>query len=132
MTERVIAPERLDFVDVVTSSHNPTDHLDGETLILLLNANPDLTVLVARANVDFASDRLHVMPERLTSIRVEAEQITVSPFSFHAIPSVHETLEQDENGDHKYIGLIIWVGDRTIYHSGDAISWRRIGDPLSL
>jgi L-ascorbate metabolism protein UlaG (beta-lactamase superfamily) len=26
-------PERLDFMDVVTSSHNHTDHLDVETLI---------------------------------------------------------------------------------------------------
>ena len=32
MTERVIAPERLDFIDVVTSSHNHTDHLDRDTL----------------------------------------------------------------------------------------------------
>src|SRR5215213_1728986 len=31
MSERVIDPARLDFVDVVTSSHNHTDHLDGET-----------------------------------------------------------------------------------------------------
>src|SRR5680860_1174697 len=29
MTERVIDPERLDFIDVLTSSHNHTDHLDG-------------------------------------------------------------------------------------------------------
>jgi len=29
MTERVIAPERLDFIDIVTSSHNHTDHLDA-------------------------------------------------------------------------------------------------------
>ena len=71
MTERVIAPERLDFVDVVTSSHNHTDHLDGETLISLLKANPDLTVLVARANLDFAANRLQVVPERLTPIHVQ-------------------------------------------------------------
>jgi len=40
MTERLIAPERLDFVDVVTSSHNHTDHLDGETLVPLLKPIP--------------------------------------------------------------------------------------------
>ena len=32
MTERVISPHRLNFIDVVTSSHNHTDHLDAETL----------------------------------------------------------------------------------------------------
>src|SRR5215212_6910212 len=87
MTERVIAPEQLDFVDVVTSSHNHTDHLDGETLIPLLHANPNLTVFVSRANVDFAAGRLQIPPERLTSIRVSEEPITIAPFSFQAVPS---------------------------------------------
>ena len=123
MTERVISPERLDFVDVVTSSHNHTDHLDGETLIPLLHANPNLTMLVSRANVDFAANRLQVPPERLTSLRVHAKPITIEPFSFQAVPSAHETLEQDENGDHKYIGLIVQVGERIIYHSGDAVPY---------
>src|SRR6266511_2376081 len=96
MTERVIAPERLDFVDVVTSSHNHTDHLDGETLVLLWKANPNLRVLVSRANVNFAAERLQVSIERLTSIRVGDASIKISPFTFYAIPSAHETLEQDE------------------------------------
>src|SRR5215213_3904642 len=39
MTGRVVAPERLDFIDVVTSSHNHTDHLDAETLNSLRAAN---------------------------------------------------------------------------------------------
>src|SRR5919109_3216978 len=85
MTERVIAPERLDFIDVVTSSHNHTDHLDAETLVPLIKANPNLTVLVSRANINFAAERLHVPVERLTSICVDSEAITVDPFTFHAI-----------------------------------------------
>lgn len=121
MTERLIAPERLDFVDAVASSHNHTDHLDGETLIPLLKANPNLTVIVSRANVDFAAERLRVMPERLTPIRADDEPIELDPFTFHAIPSAHETLEQDENGDHRFIGLFIQVGKWTIYHSGDCV-----------
>ena len=130
MTERVIAPERMDFVDVVTSSHNHTDHLDGESLIPLLKANPTLTILVARANVDFAANRLQVPPERLTSIRVNEEPIIISPFAFQAVPSAHETLEQDENGDYKYIGLIIHAGGRIIYHSGDAVSYPGLVETL--
>jgi L-ascorbate metabolism protein UlaG (beta-lactamase superfamily) len=123
MTERVLAPERLDFVDVVTSSHNHTDHLDGETLIPILKANPNITVLVSRANVNFTAERLHVPVERLTSIRVDSEAIYIAPFTFHAIPSAHEAFEQDENGDHRYIGLILQVGKWTIYHSGDCVRY---------
>ena len=121
MTERVIAPERLDFVDVVTSSHNHTDHLDGETLIPLWNANPNLRVIVPRANLNFAAERLQVSPERLIPIRADGEAIKIEPFTFHAILAAHETLEQDENGDHRFIGLIIQVGNWTIYHSGDCV-----------
>lgn len=123
MTERVVAPERLDFVDVVTSSHNHTDHLDGETLIPLLRANPDLKMIVPRANVDFAAERLQVRPDRLTPIRVDDPPLVMHPFSFAALPSAHESLEQDENGDHRFIGLIIKVGKWTIYHSGDCIPY---------
>jgi L-ascorbate metabolism protein UlaG (beta-lactamase superfamily) len=123
MTERVIAPERLDFVDVVTSSHNHTDHLDGETLIPLLNANPHLKVIVPRANINFAAERLNLSPEHLTPIRTDEEGVSIDPFTFHAIPSAHETLEQDENGDHRFIGLIVQVGRWTLYHSGDCVPY---------
>lgn len=123
MTERVIAPERLDFVEVVTSSHNHTDHLDGETLMPLWRANPNLTVILSRANVSFAAERLQVDPERITPIRADGEAIRFDPFVFHAIPSAHESLEQDENGDHRFIGFVIQAGKWTIYHSGDAIPY---------
>ena len=123
MTERVIAPERLDFVDVVTSSHNHTDHLDADTLIPLLKVNPNLAMLVSGANVEFAAERLQVPAERLMPIRADGEAIKIDPFTFHAIPSAHETLEQDENGDHRYIGLILQAGKWTIYHSGDCVPY---------
>ena len=58
------------------------------------------------------------------------EPITIAPFSFQAVPSAHETLEQDENGDHKYIGLIVQVGERIIYHSGDAVPYEGLVETL--
>lgn len=131
MTERVIAPERLDFVDVVTSSHNHTDHLDGGTLIPLWKANPDLRVIVSRANVDFAAGRLQMPPEALTPISADGEATGFQPFTFSAIPSAHEVLEQDENGEHHYIGLIIQAGNWTVYHSGDCVPYDGLIERLS-
>lgn len=130
MTERVIAPERLDFVDAVTSSHNHTDHLDGETLIPLWKANPKLTVIVPRANLKFAAERLQVPPERLAPIRADGEPIQILPFTFHAIPSAHESFEVDENGDHKFVGYVIEVGGMTLYHSGDCVPYNGLVERL--
>jgi L-ascorbate metabolism protein UlaG (beta-lactamase superfamily) len=130
MTERVVAPERLGFVDVVTSSHNHTDHLDRETLIPLWKANANLTILVPRANVNFAAERLQVPAENLTPIRVGDEAMRIGPFTFHPIPSAHETLEQDENGDYRFIGLVVQLGKWTIYHSGDCIPYNGLVDRL--
>ena len=122
MTERVIAPERLKFLDAVTSSHNHTDHLDGETLIPLLQANPGLRVIVSRANLGFAAERLQVPEERLTSIHPR-EFLFVDIFMLQAIPSAHEALEQDENGDPRCIGFLVRAGPWTIYHSGDGVPY---------
>ena len=120
MTERAIAPERLDFIDVVTSSHNHTDHLDGETLGPLLQVNPKLQVIVSAANRAFAADRLQVPQARLTAITL-SQPVTVGAFTFHAVPAAHEQIEQDEQGHHKFIGLIVEVGPWVIYHSGDTV-----------
>lgn len=130
MTERVVAPEQLDFVDIVTSSHNHTDHLDGETLIPLLRATPDLKILVSRANVGFAADRLQVSPERLTPIDADGAAVQLEPFTFQAIPSAHESLEQDENGDYRFIGLIVQASDWTLYHSGDCVPYPGLEERL--
>jgi L-ascorbate metabolism protein UlaG (beta-lactamase superfamily) len=129
MTERVVAPERLDFIDVVTSSHNHTDHLDGDTVRPLLRANPDLTVIVPAANRDFAADRFEVAPERLTEIDV-GESIEVAGFTFHAVPAAHEALDTDTQGRHLYIGLVIEAGGVTTYHSGDTLRYDGMAERL--
>ena len=62
MTARVVDPRRLDMIEVVTSSHNHTDHLDHETLWPLLAANPGLTLVIPEANRQFVADRLDTDP----------------------------------------------------------------------
>lgn len=120
MTGRVIDPARLDFIDGVTSTHNHTDHLDGETLGPLLAVNPGLTVVVPRANLGFAAERLAVSPSRLTPVRV-GETVRVGPFALAAVPAAHEELETDGAGHHRFIGYVVEVGGYRLYHSGDTV-----------
>ncbi len=129
MTEQVIAPEKLDFIDVVTSSHNHTDHLDAETLIPLMQVNPDLKIVVSKANLEFAANRLQVSTERLTTI-THSQPLNLEPFTLHVVPAAHEDLEKDNEGNHRFIGLIVNVGGYTIYHSGDTLLYDGMVDIL--
>ncbi len=59
MTERCVKPELLGFVDIVTSSHAHTDHLDAETLVPIGRAHPGpLPLVLPTANIEVARERL--------------------------------------------------------------------------
>lgn len=118
LTERVIAPGRLTGIDVITSSHNHTDHLDAETLLPLLAANPQARLLIPRANRAFVRDRLGDVADRLEVLDA-GESITLAGVEFHGIPAAHDTVERDAAGCHRFLGYVARVAGRTLYHSGD-------------
>ena len=130
MTEQVINPEKLDFINVTTSSHNHTDHLDKETLTSLMKANPEMELLIPSANQQFAADRLETEPEKLCTINA-GESIRLGQFELHAIPAAHEELSTDDQDRHHYVGYIAKVGPWTIYHSGDTIPYEGMEEILS-
>lgn len=123
MTERVIDPARLDFVDVVTSSHNHTDHLDAETLVPLGYANPDLTLVVAEVNRQFVADRLRVDAGWPVGLNI-GSHVDVGPFRIEAVPAAHEQL------DPQYVGYVVRCGRWTLYHSGDTVRYDGMADRL--
>ncbi len=129
MTQLAIDPARLDFIDVVTSSHNHTDHLDGETLIPLLRANSEMMVVVPAANRQFAAERLQTAPERLKPID-DGDSVEVAGFRINAIPAAHDTIERDEQGRCRFLGYVIEFGNWTIYHSGDTLLYERMAELL--
>lgn len=120
MTGRVIAPERLNFVDVVTSSHNHTDHLDAETLVPLRVANPALQLVIPAANRGFVAERVGCDPDWPLALDA-GETVTAGAFTLSAVPAAHESLECDERGRHRYLGFVARCGPWTIYHSGDTV-----------
>src|ERR1051325_226893 len=122
MTERVVAPERWNFIEVVTSSHNHTDHLDPETLGPLLRANPKLDLVIPEATREFVIDRLKISAEWPRGL--DAGQFsTVGGFKIHAVPAAHEQLEKDRNGRHKFLGYVVEFGSAFIFHSGDTVPY---------
>ena len=122
MTGLVISPEALDFIDLTTSSHNHTDHLDGETLTALIQTNPKMELLVPSANRTFAAERLDMGPDQLETIDA-GQSIALGPFELHAVPAAHEDLAKDDLGRHQFVGYVAKLGPWTVYHSGDTIPY---------
>jgi L-ascorbate metabolism protein UlaG (beta-lactamase superfamily) len=130
MTERVVAPEKLDFVHVITSSHNHTDHLDAETLLPLLEANPSAALVIPEANREFVANRLQRPPE--FPIGVDAgKNISSNGFTIYGIPAAHEKIDRDEAGRCHFLGYIVQFGSWTIYHSGDTVLYDGMVETLA-
>ena len=114
MTERVVAPQKLSFVDVVTSTHNHTDHLDALTLRPILAANPKTKFVIPEANRAFVAERLNIDPAFPVGLAI-GETKSVADMTFTAVPAAHEQL------DPAYVGYVVRLGPFTVYHSGDTV-----------
>ncbi len=118
LTELVIKPEKLKGVNMVTSSHNHTDHLDAETLQGLHKANPEVKLVLPKANVDFARERLG--DDAPTFLPVDtSETVRTNDFSLTGILAAHDEVKLDEQGRSHFLGFVAKFGQWSIYHSGD-------------
>jgi L-ascorbate metabolism protein UlaG (beta-lactamase superfamily) len=129
MIELVIDPAQLSFVDVATSSHNHTDHLDAETLGPILARNPSLKLVIPEANRAFVAERLKIDPAVPIGLD-DGGTIELFGIRLSAIASAHETVERDEQGRVKALGYVLQFGDRSLYHSGDTLRYDGMAEKL--
>ena len=121
MTERCLAPEALDFVRVITSSHQHTDHFDEATLLPLADRAQGIKLVVPAAVEDQARARLDGSP-MVELIPVDAGDSTiVDGWWISAVAAAHNEIERDEEGRCKFLGYVIQRGGFSIYHSGDTL-----------
>ena len=129
MSERVINPALFTNISIVSSSHNHTDHLDGETLIPLLKNNPGIKFIIPEANRAFVADRVKCDINFAVGLN-DKEEITINDFTFYGIPAKHNEIERDESGNCKFMGFVIQFGGWSIYHSGDTLWFDEMVDLL--
>jgi|ERR1039458_2347658 L-ascorbate metabolism protein UlaG (beta-lactamase superfamily) len=120
MTALPVRPERLDFIDVVTSSHTHTDHLDPETLLPLHRANPRLKLVAPEAERDVIEKKLSGRGPAILGLD-QGRSIEIDGFRIYAVASAHENVTLDAAGRCRFLGYVIEFGKFAIYHSGDTI-----------
>jgi L-ascorbate metabolism protein UlaG (beta-lactamase superfamily) len=102
LTRRVVAPERLAFVDAVLSTHAHGDHLDEESLRAI-----GAPVVAPAGTVELACER---SGREVTGV-TERQPVEVAGFRVEPVPAAHP-------GEH-CVGYVIEAGSRRLYHSGD-------------
>ena len=115
ISERVVDPVKLNFVDLVTSSHSHTDHLDAETL----RAINGLRLLAPEAARDVANER---SGGAVAFTINDGQSVEIDRVTVHAVRSQH--------GDLPALGYVLRLDDRTIYHSGDTVVYDGLADRL--
>jgi L-ascorbate metabolism protein UlaG (beta-lactamase superfamily) len=135
MTERVVAPDRLTQIHLVTSSHLHTDHLDAETLRPMVTANPSIRLVCPESQRALSRERSGLADDRIVGLDVGfgasadggadaiPERADIEGIRVEAVPAAHETLERDRHGRMLYLGFIVRWGGWSFYHSGDTIPY---------
>ena len=129
MTELAVDPARLAFVDIATSSHNHTDHLDAETLDPILKRNPQLRLVIPEANRAFVAERLKIDAWMAAGVD-DGSTVELSGIRFHGVASAHERVERDELGRVKALGYVLQFGGWSLYHSGDTVQYQGMVEKL--
>jgi L-ascorbate metabolism protein UlaG (beta-lactamase superfamily) len=115
MTELVVEPGDLGFVDAVTASHAHTDHLDPDTLAAL----PGVPIVAPEAHRALVAGRAGAEPTGID----DGETVEVAGFAITAVPAAHEQIERDAAGRMLHLGYVVRCGPFALYHAGDTIPY---------
>ncbi len=120
ISDLVISPEKLIGINIVTSSHNHTDHLDAETLLPIFEKNKEIKFIIPEANRTFVSERLNCEIDFPIGL-IQNKSVKIGEFEIVGLPAAHNSIEKDENGNCKFMGYICKFGKYVVYHSGDTL-----------
>ena len=117
-----IVPGALDFVDYVLCTHDHSDHTDPDTIKGILSVNRHAQFCGTPAVAEKLS-AIGVPSDRITALSND-ETVQLDEFvTVTNVPSAHEELHPDENGNFREGGFRIVFGTHTdvisVYHAGD-------------
>ena len=119
MTRAPIVGEDLNDVRWLFASHKHSDHLDPESVPIILRNNPDARLILPLAEREYAIS-LGLPSEGLIATRGN-ETLTIGSMQVHVIPSAHPELAYSDDTGYPFLGYIFDVNDICIYHSGDTL-----------
>jgi L-ascorbate metabolism protein UlaG (beta-lactamase superfamily) len=126
-----VEPHDLPRVDLVICTHRHSDHMDPGTLPVLAKRHPGCRFVVPAAEAMHAL-RMGLPEERLVLANAHDSLRPLGdvPLALHPLPAAHERLDEDEQGQHRFLGYVLEAGGARLYHSGDCIPYAGLSDAV--
>ncbi|MFE5318862.1 MBL fold metallo-hydrolase [Paenibacillus sp. NPDC056579] len=122
-----LSPDSLPDMDAVLCTHHHDDHMDSATL-KPLSERQGTRFIIPRAHkerlLDWGFDSARMIGMNHLEVQL------VNGLEIKAFAAMHDRFEQDEEGNHLFLGYIIRYGGLSIYHSGDTIGFPELVDWL--
>lgn len=112
-----ISAEELDFIDYVFCTHAHFDHADPDTLSTLAKVNTKAKYVMPAPVADVLKN-YGITEEHIIRAH-DGQTLTLGTALVTPIPSAHEQLNRDANGDFYEMGYRLQLGDKVLYHAGD-------------
>ena len=125
----IMRPEDLRDVDYFLGTHDHIDHIDRAMWPRLAKSSPDAKFLVPSYSLELLRKELPEIADRLIGVGnhrpFEEDGLRVC-----AIPSAHELLEQNADGEYAAVGYLVSYQGFSIYHSGDCCMYEGLESRL--
>jgi len=116
----LVAPEQVAHADLITGSHDHSDHIDRPVWPVLAEASPAATFVVPQCLLDRGLARqLGIPAERFVGVD-DGTVAEIAGVRVIGVPAAHERLDADERtGLHPYMGYVLEAAGCRVYHAGD-------------
>lgn len=130
--EPLLAPQELDFADLILGTHDHGDHIDREAWPMIAATSPQTRFVVPKTLLSQLSQELSIPSERFIGVDMDCAW-EENGLTIRGIPSAHELLDRRPDG-YPYMGYVVEADGVRLYHSGDSCCYdgmesaiRRIG-----
>jgi L-ascorbate 6-phosphate lactonase len=112
-----LKPNEIDDADFVLITHFHRDHCDEDTVIPISICSPRCKFIAPKNVVDYLTS-IGIDSDKFQCILKDPILLTKS-IRLYPTPAAHPNIEYDSNGGWRFLGYILEIKNKRIYHAGD-------------